>query len=333
MHKLFGYAEKNGPMPPAGDGPIEVFSHNCTNAPCVVTQIHVPSIYPGSGCPWNWESGMLRIYIDGESTPSIALTLLQLASVGAAGANGNTHKDISPFAAGHFFGKTAQTGGVWSTMRIPFGVSLRVTLQQAAECQSQSTYWFIIRGVEALGVTLGEIDLPPTARLVQSVITNATFTQDTFIPLANASTATDGMLLSTFLDVTAADPNYLEGCVHIAFPQDGSEQFLSSGTEDYFLSASYFDEGTFANSQSGYVFAGAGGSKSMYKLHDSRDLIPFHGGMHLVWRNNEDGASCPNHFSDGGGAGGPRPARRRLARSGPISLTSVVFSYQWPAAA
>ncbi len=58
----------------------------------------------------------------------------------------------------------------------------------------------------------------------------------------------DGMLLSTFIDVTSADPNYLEGCFHIV-NSDGSVQFLSSGTEDYFLSASYFDEGIFASSQ------------------------------------------------------------------------------------
>jgi hypothetical protein len=163
---------------------------------------------------------------------------------------------------------------------------------------------------------------------VQSTISNVTFQQNAFVPLAAAPATNDGMLLYTFVDATSADPNYLEGCFHITHG-DGSTQFLSSGTEDYFLSASYFDEGTFADSQAGYVFAGSGGSKSMYKLHDSRDLIPFHGGMSFVWRNNEDGASCPNHFG-GGGAG---QQRRRLEGSGPMTLTSIVFSYQWPSAA
>ena len=106
---LFGTAEKNGPMIPHSAGELLVFNHTCNTSPCVITQLHVPSIYPGSGCAWDWESGMLRMYIDGESSPSIALTLLQLASVGAAGAQGNAHKDISPFAAGHLFGKNAQT--------------------------------------------------------------------------------------------------------------------------------------------------------------------------------------------------------------------------------
>lgn len=319
---LFGYAEKNGPMPPYSAGELVIFNHTCTTAPCVVTQMHVPSIYPGNGCPWDWENGVLRLYIDGEVSPSINITLLQLASVGSAGATGNGHKDISPFAAGHLFGKNAQTGGVWTTIRIPFASTLRVTLQQSATCDSQSTYWFIIRGVEGLTISLGEIDLPPQARLVQSTILAQTFQAQAYVPLANASAGSDGMLVYTFVDATSADPNYLEGCFHIT-GGDGREQFLSSGTEDYFLSASYFDEGTFAESQSGYVFAGAGGSKSMYKTHDSRDLIPFHGGMHFVWRNNEDGQSCPNHFQS-------RAPARRAASTGPMTLTSIVFFYAWP---
>ena len=59
----------------------------------------------------------------------------------------------------------------------------------------------------------------------------------------------------------------------------------------------------------------------MYKLHDSRDMLPFHDGMELVWRNNENGQSCPNHFS---------PSAQAPLRTGPLTLSSVVFSYQWP---
>lgn len=61
----------------------------------------------------------------------------------------------------------------------------------------------------------------------------------------------------------------------------------------------------------------------MFKLHDSRDLVPFHGGMQFVWRNNEDGSSCPNHFT---------AASKKPLRTGPMTLTSLVFSYQWPKA-
>jgi hypothetical protein len=238
--KLFGYAEKNGRIPPSTE--LLIFNHTCgsTALPCAITQMHFPSIYPGGGCPWDWESGVVRVYVDGAPAPALNLTLLQLASVGAAGAQGNSHKDISPFAAGHLFGKNAQTGGVWSTVRIPFAASVSVTLTQAASCAADSTYWAIVRGIEGLALQLGEVELPPAARLVQSTIVNTTFAPDEYIPLASAPPGTDGMLLYTFLDATSKDPNYLEGCFHLTSSLSSTPNstiFLSSGTEDYFLSA------------------------------------------------------------------------------------------------
>ena len=53
------------------------------------------------------------------------------------------------------FGHTAANGGVYSTTRIPFGASFRATLSSA---QNRSgTFWFIIRGVEAYPVLLGDL--------------------------------------------------------------------------------------------------------------------------------------------------------------------------------
>ena len=115
-----------------------MFAHNCTTAPCTVTQIHIPSIYPGGGCPWDWQDGILRVYIDGSTVPTIDITLLQMASVSAAASIGNdAPHDVSPFGA-RLFGKNAKSGGVWSTVRIPFGTSIRVTLTAAISCGSQS---------------------------------------------------------------------------------------------------------------------------------------------------------------------------------------------------
>ena len=51
-NKLFGTAIKNGPIPPYTSGEWLVYNHSCGAPPCVITQIHVPSIYPGGGSPW-----------------------------------------------------------------------------------------------------------------------------------------------------------------------------------------------------------------------------------------------------------------------------------------
>lgn len=359
QNKLFGTAIKNGPIPPHTE--LEVFNHSCSSAPCALTQVHVPSIYPGGGCPWDWENGLLRIYVDGDVNASIQMTLLQMASVAAAADIGNAHADVSPFSAG-LFGKSAQTGGVWTTMRVPFQSTVRVTLEAPPSCGNLQTFWIIIRGVEALVLSLGEIQLPPTARLYQSTITRQAFAPLAYIPLASAAAGMSGMLLSTFIDATSADLNFLEGCFHVV-NGDGTVQYLSSGAEDYFLSASYFDEGTFANSEAGLTYRGGGGNLSAYKTH-VRDILPFHGGFSFVWRNNDQTPQgCPNAWPpsapaqpqpqrehdgaaveaeealpDAPGAGAAQKiavvpqlgGRLPTGRTAPLTLTSIVYYYAWP---
>lgn len=54
--KLFGHSIKNGQLPAHTE--LTTFEHTCTTAPCVVTQLHVPSIYP-RGENWDWQDGRL----------------------------------------------------------------------------------------------------------------------------------------------------------------------------------------------------------------------------------------------------------------------------------
>jgi hypothetical protein len=163
-NKLFGHAIKGATLPAATE--VTTFQHNCTTAPCVITQIHVPSIYAPAGCESDWEHGRLRLYIDGESTPSIDVKLLEIASVSFnADIGTNPAQDGSPW--GHdLFGKTANNGGVYSTFRVPFQSSIRSTIEAAPGCADASVYWFIIRGVEGMPVQLGEdFILPANAKL------------------------------------------------------------------------------------------------------------------------------------------------------------------------
>ena len=240
-NKLFGIAEKNAALPPYGTE-LRVFNHTCASAPCQLTQIHVPSVYPQGKCVWDWENARLRIYVDGDPTPTLNVTLLQLAFVGAGGATGNAHTDVSPFSAGSLFGKNAQTGGVFSTIRVPFGKTVVVTLEQAPSCtdtngvcvtpstyaqavpppynmrRTDRRYWVIIRGVEALTLRLAELELPKEARLTVAKLENRPIDTLQFVTLASAPAGTDGVLLATFIDVVSATPSYLEGCFRFLGP-------------------------------------------------------------------------------------------------------------------
>ena len=55
--------------------------------------------------------------------------------------------DGSPFGI-YQFGRTAKTGGIYSTTRIPFLNSIKTTIEASPSCQNDSVYWFMIRGLE-----------------------------------------------------------------------------------------------------------------------------------------------------------------------------------------
>lgn len=241
---LFGTAIKNGPIPAHSVGEWEVFSHTCMTSPCAITQLQIPSITPGLRCPSDWGNAVLRVYIDDSSIPTVELKLLQIATVGAESTKNGSPGDLSPFSAGSLFGKYSRSGGVWSTMRIPFGLNVRITLRQAATCEIESSASFIVRGIEGLQLRLGELDLPPTARLVQSSIQGTVFEPNAFVPLSTSPEGTDGMLLQTSLYTFSSDLTFLEGCLHLTLLADNSTIFLSSGTDDYFLATNGFDRGS-----------------------------------------------------------------------------------------
>ena len=141
--RTFGHAIKSGHFPSRG---IETttFEHNCSRPPCVITQLHIPT-----AGPHGWAEAMIRVYIDNETVPSINVTLLELAHVGAL--NADDGGDSSAWGIG-LFGHTASRGGVYSTVRIPFSKSVRTTIESAVPQKPSARFWFIVRGIEAYHV-------------------------------------------------------------------------------------------------------------------------------------------------------------------------------------
>ena len=207
---VFGHAIKNGQLPPNTE--LTTFEHKCGTPPCAITQLHFPSIYPTGSCPWNWENGRFRVYVDGEANPSIDVALHEIALIGHLGAVGNTAADGSPFGNA-LFGKTAASGAVYTTVRIPFSQSVRTTQQAAAGVTCNSVYWYIVRGVEGMPVTLGsDFLLPDQARLSVFRQDNVTLAPLQYIEVAVAPQGTAGAVVASMFDTVSGDPNYLEAC-------------------------------------------------------------------------------------------------------------------------
>jgi hypothetical protein len=190
--------------------------------------------------------------------PSISITLLELA--GESNFNKASdprllllrNTDGGPWGIG-MMGRTAHTGGVYSTVHIPFQTSIRTSIQAPESAMGQSVYWFMIRGVEGHGgIQLGggggmghALEIPRSARLRVTRIPPTVVEPYEFLTLASRPNHTSGALLRVTLDASGPDFSYLEACLRLLVGGDDAVTplFLSSGIEDYFLSASYFDAG------------------------------------------------------------------------------------------
>ena len=135
---------------------------------------------------------------------------------------------------------------------------------------------------QALPVTLGgELTLPDQARLRVVRTTVTALAPRDLVTIAASPAGTAGALASVYVDANSTDYSFLEACLRLT-ADGGPVQFLSSGTEDVFYSASYVDEGAFAHvSQAGVSFKDGNNAVSMWKRLDSRDFIPWSQSMLL----------------------------------------------------
>src|SRR5579885_554601 len=121
--------------------------------------------HDGKGClthmwfggDWpGYERTRIRVYVDGERTPSIDMEM-------GLGHGFGFGEAAAPWGAVRL-GKTGRPSGVYNTYRIPFGSGVRVTAQRPKDLPD-APFWWIVRGTENLPVTLGGVRLPDGARL------------------------------------------------------------------------------------------------------------------------------------------------------------------------
>jgi len=140
-----------------------------------------------------------------------------------------------------------------------------------------------------------------------------------YLDLAN--TNNNGAVWMVVLAVQSGNLNYLEGCMRMFLQQSNQPSLLSSGTEDYFQSAFYFDGGMFHFQEAGQTHRNdTAGTLSAYKVHNWDALFFQKGGFRLTWRNgdniNDQGLKC---FDKGTPAGNPQPS----------VVTTLTWVYEW----
>jgi hypothetical protein len=166
------------------------------------------------------------------------------------------------------------------------------------------------------------------------------YKQDKTVPPLDITTLSNsinkaGMLFLVTFDITSDTPTFMEGCIRANIDDSGETTFLSSGTEDFFLSAYYFNLGSYQGYQSGLTYKHQDGSDGSTRIVAYKffldDPVLFKKSLHLMWRNNEElgGVNgCPSQFPPNlEGEGLPVPPHH--AASTDAHLKSYVWVYEW----
>jgi len=227
--------------------------------------------------------------------------------------------------ANSLFGKQANNGGWFSNFRIPFLKSFRLTARLTNTNVTSTMLWTIIRGSENLRTNIGGFELPLNARLVQHRIEQVSYKALDLVTLLDVPSG-QGLIYYSVLSVASSNLNFLEGCYHlfVEASQPYPGLILATGTEDYFVSAFYFNAGEFYHETSGLTHLKNSNDvveMSAYRLHD-QDPLFFRDGARFVWRNGDvsdvnTGLKCTSE--KGNNVGSPTNS----------VVTSHVWAYIW----
>lgn len=281
--RSFSYAIKNGFLYPNVEKTL--YEHN-TGEPGVITE----QWFTGENA-MN-EDTRIRIYIDMETEASLDFELFLAHGVGFRESNELPNIPWGTRRIAH-----TANGGIYNTFRIPFSKSVRVTATRPTHAQ----FWYIIRGVENYPLVLGDLILPSNARLRLYKNVQVVLQPFEFLPLAYVKRSAGAVFMVT-LAATSSDLVFLEGCMRAYIDGSNKTTWLSSGTEDFFLSAYYFNRGIYHLDNAGLTYLNASGSVSAYKFFENDPLL-FSKSLELLWRCSDvditrDKHGCPNTWPD-----------------------------------
>ena len=102
--------------------------------------------------------------------------------------------------------------------------------------------WIILRGIENLSTDFYGFQLPSNARLRLHKIENQIYQPLSWVPLVDILNG-HGLLFSHVLAIMSGNLNFPEGCYHACtkYEQEFPGLIVSTGIEDYFNSAFYFN--------------------------------------------------------------------------------------------
>jgi len=265
---------------------------------------------------------MVRYYIDGEENASIAFEPGMAAGTGF-------NDPAAPWGT-KWMGHGAHSAW-FHNFKIPFGSSVRVTIQSTDGTQ-HGGFYIIVRGGLDLPLVIGDVPLPDTARL-QLQKFDGHLEPLQWLDVANVPTGYSGQFFLSTLAVNNSGVgglNFLEGCYHMYDPPDAPHPgtVLSTGTEDYFDSGWYFNAGEFHMPVSGSTHMKTEKNVtewSGYRFHEM-DPLRFQDGFKLQWRCGDLSGPAPN----GGGKCYTETGGHPVGTPTCDNVKSYGWVYVWP---
>ena len=300
---------------------VDVFAYNLSSGAEFGVMTHF-WITGGPALGSGTDNTTVRYYIDGEANPSI-----EFKPPLATGTGFDDNSVWGGAKAGH----GSDAGGWYINFKIPFGSSVRVTLQLPA---GSAQCFVIVRGCEDMPVAVGSLTLPPTARLRLHKIESTVFQPLDWVNIVDLPSG-DGLVYMTAITANSSTNNFWEGCYHLYTPHEQAfpGTLLSTGMEDFFDSAYGFHAGPYRFPVSGCTHRqtdGDGIAVSAYRYHEE-DPIAFSGGVRFVWRigdliNTVDAehADSPKCYIDKQG-----PNDRVVGNPKPTTVSSYAWVYSW----
>jgi len=175
----------------------------------------------------------------------------------------------------------------------------------------------IVRGAQNLPINIGGVAVPSKAKLLLQRVERVVQPLE-WVAVADVPSGS-GLFFMHTLYVNSQNLNFLEGCYHMYVPYNQSfpGTVISTGTEDYFDSAWYFNAGEFRFPVAGMTRLTDGGGKSVvsaYRFHEE-DPLPFERGCRFMWRNGDtvDPAGRKCFMQNGGGVVGSPSASNLIS--------------------
>lgn len=302
LPRVFSAIGKGSPALDGG-GEAELLRHEGRGC---LTHMWFGGDWPG------YDRTRIRVYVDGEATASIDMEMGLGHGIGFG-------ESAAPWATRRI-GKTGHPSGIYNTYRIPFGRSVRVTAQRAADGPAASAFWWIVRGSDGLTASLGGRPLPDGARL--RLHRREEYTAKPLEEFAICEVGGAGALYQVTIAARGLEDrgdwrslSFLEACMRAYLDGAAEPTLLSSGLEDYFLGTYYFNRGRYAGDVAGLTHLDAAARTfSAYRFHED-DPVFFRLGLRLTCRcgESEDGSM------DGKVVGDPPPTR----------YTTYAWVYEW----